>query len=152
MTLSYLQVVSIVLIIGLSPFILFYFYRLFPQTTVWENSLFTLTSNGFKTVHAFIWTASQKFIPVVLLSLWYVTCKYNWYHVIVLPLSLYILQFVNIVFFKDEVDILEIYFVIPIAIATWLTLFKIRKLTIRNLKLLELGKQLLKTKNDLNNK
>ncbi|NNL01838.1 MAG: hypothetical protein HKP39_06145, partial [Eudoraea sp.] len=54
---------------------------------------FKISSNGFNDVQTFIWIVSRKFIVMVFLSLWFITCKYWWKYAILSPLLLFTYQF-----------------------------------------------------------
>ncbi|SHI75139.1 hypothetical protein SAMN04488096_104103 [Mesonia phycicola] len=62
-----------------------------------------------------MWTLLTKFVPLYLLTVWFLTCKHWWYHVILIPIGMYLFQLISalnddIIFF-DEV---EIWYLIPV--------------------------------------
>ncbi|MCM8569958.1 hypothetical protein NE848_11250 [Gramella jeungdoensis] len=83
----------IALSIAFSPY-LFYLYEIFPSTPVWENSLFTYESKYYENVLTAAWTYLGKITPLFLLLIWFFTCKHWWYHVILIPASMYAYQLV----------------------------------------------------------
>ena len=89
----------IALIIALTPFI-FYLYEIFPSGSVWETSFFTYESLYYKSVLAAAWTYFGKLIPLMLLLIWFFTCKHWWYHVILVPLVMYGYQLLS-AFYED---------------------------------------------------
>lgn len=86
--------------IAASPYI-FYLYEIFPSSPVWENSFFTYESKYYENVLTAAWTYLGKITPLFLLLIWFFTCKHWWYHVILIPASMYIYQI--IVTFYDDV-------------------------------------------------
>jgi len=78
-------------IIAFSPYI-FYLYEIFPDGPVWENSFFTYESLYYQSVLAAAWTYLGKITPLILLLIWFFTCKHWWYHVILVPSIMYCYQ------------------------------------------------------------
>ena len=104
----------IALFIILSPYI-FYSYRSFPDSKTWETFLFTYESGFYDKVSVSAWTILTKFIPLYLLSIWFLTCKHWWYHVILIPIGMYLFQLISAI--NDDIkftDIVEIWFLIPV--------------------------------------
>ncbi|OEY71466.1 hypothetical protein APR40_06055 [Salegentibacter salarius] len=87
------------LIIAFSPY-LFYLYEIFPSSPVWENSFFTYESKYYENVLTAAWTYLGKIVPLLLLSIWFFTCKHWWYHVILVPVIMYGFQLVT-AFYED---------------------------------------------------
>jgi hypothetical protein len=85
--------------IAFSPYI-FYLYEIFPSTPIWENSFFTYESKYYENVLTAAWTYLGKITPLFLLLIWFFTCKHWWYHVILIPTSMYAYQLV-IAFYQD---------------------------------------------------
>ncbi|WP_423818864.1 hypothetical protein V5739_15100 [Salinimicrobium sp. TIG7-5_MAKvit] len=90
----------IALFIGFSPY-LFYLYEIFPSGSVWENSFFTYESKYYQSVNVAIWTYLNKLVPLLLLLIWFFTCKHWWYHVILIPLVMYAYQLFS-AFYEDQ--------------------------------------------------
>ena len=87
------------IIIAFSPY-LFYIYEIFPNGPVWETSFFTYESKYYEDVLTAAWTYSSKIVPLILLLIWFFTCKHWWYHVILVPLVMYAYQLTS-VFYED---------------------------------------------------
>lgn len=104
----------IALFIAITPYI-FYSYKIFPHTKVWENFLFTYHANYYLSVSSTIWTIMGKLIPLLLLFVWFFTCKHWWYHVILIPIGMFLFQLVSVA--NDDMlyfDVVEIWYLIPI--------------------------------------
>ncbi|SKB31300.1 hypothetical protein SAMN05660776_0308 [Salegentibacter holothuriorum] len=84
----------IALVIAFSPY-LFYLYEIFPNGRVWENSLFTYESKYYEDVMTAAWTFLGKLTPLVLLLIWFFTCKHWWYHSILVPITMYGYQLIT---------------------------------------------------------
>lgn len=114
-TSSYLVTGSIIaLIIAASPYI-FYSYTSFPQTKTWETFLFTYNADWYQMVQVSAWTMMGKFVPMLLLIIWFITCKHWWYHVLLIPIGMFAFQLFNVI--NDDVQItdeVEIWWLFPI--------------------------------------
>lgn len=87
----------IALLVAFSPY-LFYIYEIFPSGKVWENSFFTYESLYYEDVMTAAWTYTSKLVPLLLLFLWFFTCKHWWYHVILIPAVMYAYQLVSVIY------------------------------------------------------
>ncbi|WP_298519103.1 hypothetical protein [uncultured Kordia sp.] len=105
---------TLVLIIVCSPF-LYYLYEYSPEGKVWETPFFTITSNGYKNLYISFWIYLSKIVPLLLFILWFLTCRHWWYHVILIPISMYAFQLTNALYKNSaKIDEIEIYWLIPI--------------------------------------
>ncbi|MEL7270736.1 MAG: hypothetical protein AAGL34_14275 [Bacteroidota bacterium] len=103
------------LIIALTP-ILFYSHKYFPDG---ENKiqflLFSVTDNGFRDAPTALYYYLTKLVPLMLLIIWFVSCKNWWYHAILIPISMYGFQFFSVLATdSDKVDENEIFYVIAV--------------------------------------
>jgi len=104
----------IAFIIAITPYI-FYSYENFPDTKVWETFLFTYEANWYQKVYVSVWTMMGKFIPLLLLLIWFFTCKHWWYHAILIPSGMFAFQLFNVINDdKSFVDEVEIWWLLPI--------------------------------------
>ncbi len=81
----------IAVLIAVSPYI-FYLYEIFPDGRFWENALFTYESKFYEDVQTAMWTYLGKITPLMLLLIWFFTCKHWWYHAILVPIVMYAFQ------------------------------------------------------------
>lgn len=89
----------IAICIAFSPYV-FYLYEIFPNGPVWETSFFTYESKYYENVLTVAWTYLGKITPLFLLFIWFFTCKHWWYHIILVPISMYIYQILS-TFYQD---------------------------------------------------
>jgi len=104
----------IALLIAITPYI-FYSYEYFPHQKVWETFLFTYKANWYQEVYTTAWTLMGKFIPLLLLTIWFLTCRHWWYHIILIPIAMFLFQTISI--FNDDLryfDNVEIWYLIPV--------------------------------------
>ncbi|WP_290493550.1 MULTISPECIES: hypothetical protein [unclassified Leeuwenhoekiella] len=94
-SLSLLTGSLIAAILAASPYF-FYLYEGFPDVKVWETSFFGLNirydSQHYQSIYVVAWTLTGKVIPLVLLLIWFFTCKHWWYHAILIPIVMLGLQ------------------------------------------------------------
>ena len=102
----------LVIFIALSP-ILFYSYKSFPDSQVWETYFFTLET-GFPSWYAYAWYLSGKVIPLFLLLLWFFTCKHWWHWIILVPIAMYSFQLWGLINESGGYDEMEIIYILPL--------------------------------------
>ena len=92
-------------IIALIPY-LFYLYEGVPDTQVWDTFLFTYDSKVYESAYVVAWTLSGKLIPLLLLFIWFFTCRHWWYHVLLVPIIMYSYQIISFPMILDNKDII----------------------------------------------
>ena len=105
-----------VLLILITPF-LFKIHEYFPEDEGATVSIlgFELTSNGFRDVSVYVWFLLGKFIPLYLLTLWFLTCKHWWYHIILIPLCMYAFQIFEVLYSNDPyIDVENVLWILPV--------------------------------------
>lgn len=106
--------------IAVSP-ILFKLHELFPKdpNDTIEILNFTIDRNGFYDLSTYFWFLLSKFIPLYLLIIWFLTCKHWWYHIIIIPISMYVFQIFEVVFSQDNlIDTDNLLWILPICLIT----------------------------------
>ncbi|MFD0862154.1 hypothetical protein ACFQ1M_08030 [Sungkyunkwania multivorans] len=101
-------------LVAITPFI-FYLYEGVPDAKIWETPFFTYDSSYYGSAYMAFWNIMSKFVPLLICSLWFTTCRHWWYHVILIPISMYSFQLFGAL--NDDikyVDEVEIYYIIPI--------------------------------------
>nr|WP_286941742.1 hypothetical protein [Allomuricauda sp.] len=75
----------------------------------------TFTSNGFTTVGDAFYYYFLKITPLLLLVIWFITCKQWWYHAILIPIAMYGFQLFSVLTYEsNKVDENEILYVIAV--------------------------------------
>ncbi|WP_435047986.1 hypothetical protein [Formosa sp. S-31] len=100
--------------IAATPY-LFYLYESVPDTKIWDTFLFTYDSKFYGSVYVVAWTITGKIIPLLLMFIWFFTCRHWWYHVLIVPIAMFSFQIFTIL--NDDlqyVDSNQIYYLIPI--------------------------------------
>jgi len=113
-------------IIALTPY-LFTIWEGVPDQKTWDTFLFSYTSTYYESVQILAWTLINKIIPLLLLFIWIFTCRQWWYHVIFVPISMYVYQIITIL--NDDLRFSEtnqILYLLPIMAIIIPTIYLIR--------------------------
>ncbi|WP_047415174.1 hypothetical protein [Cellulophaga sp. Hel_I_12] len=104
----------VALLIAITPY-LFYIYEYFPDEPIYNTWLFDYESKFNLSIYVTMWLIMGKLIPLMLLILWFFTCKHWWYHIILIPIAMYSFQIFS-AFAQDTniIDEVEIFWLIPI--------------------------------------
>ena len=104
----------IALIIAISP-IFFYFYKYVPDTEIWTFLFIEFDSNGFSNVGDFFYYLFGKIVPLLLLIIWFITCKQWWYHALLIPIAMYSFQLFSVITYEsNRIDENEILYIIAV--------------------------------------
>jgi len=113
-------------ILAITPY-LFYLYESVPTSQVWDTFLFSYDSGGYKNANYVMWLFTGKAIPLLLLFIWFFTCRHWWYHVILVPIAMYLYQIFGI--FSDSitfVDQFQLMYLVPVMAIVIPTIYLIR--------------------------
>ncbi|MDN3667174.1 hypothetical protein ACFFU1_06945 [Algibacter miyuki] len=101
-------------IIASTPY-LFYLYEIVPHTPVWDNFIFRYDSTYYGSMKTLVWTLMGKTTPLLLLFIWFFTCRHWWYHTLLVPISMYIYQiFTTINEDTMFIDTNQLFYLLPI--------------------------------------
>ncbi|WP_242204665.1 hypothetical protein [Aestuariivivens insulae] len=101
-------------IIAITPY-LFYLHESVPDTRVWDTFLFSYDSKGWGDANFAMWVLTGKAIPLILLVIWFFTNRHWWYHVLLVPISMYVYQIFQI--FNENIsyiDEFQLIYMVPI--------------------------------------
>lgn len=113
-------------IIALTP-LLFNAYESVPDQKVWNTYFFTYDSEYYESAFVMAWTLMSKLIPLLLMFIWIFTCRHWWYHVILIPIGMFIYQI--IVILDDDLsfaDQNEVFVLLPVMIIIIPSIYLIR--------------------------
>ncbi|WP_417237983.1 hypothetical protein [Bizionia sp.] len=94
----------IAVFIASTPY-LFYLYESVPDQKVWDTFLFTYDSTHYGSVLTVAWTLTGKIIPLLLILIWFFTCRHWWYHVLIIPISMFIFQIFTVI--NDDISYVD---------------------------------------------
>ncbi len=117
----------IIILIVFSPYLL-YFHKSIPGDIENYETLFGLIKGGhYGYAQTFIYFLFAKLSPLILLFVWFITCKHWWVHALIIPISVYLSQLISI--FNDSlqyVDDVEFIYTVPIATIVMMLLYFVR--------------------------
>ncbi len=112
-------------ILAISPY-LFYLYESVPATQVWDTFLFKFDAGLLEDSNYVMWMLTGKVIPLLFLTIWFFTCRHWWYHVILVPMSMYVFQITSIFYSTSNIDEFQLMFLVPIMAIVIPTIYLIR--------------------------
>ncbi|MBI9042647.1 hypothetical protein [Lutibacter sp.] len=117
----------IMILILFSPYLM-YLHKSIPADLENFETIFGVIKGGhYKYAQVFIYFLLAKLSPLILLFLWFITCKHWWVHALIIPIVVYLFQMISI--FNDSlkyVDEVEFIYTIPIAAIVMGLLYFIR--------------------------
>lgn len=119
---------AVAFLICLSPFLL-YLHTFIPENITSFHTFFgVIKDSQFGSVQVFIFMIFNKFVPLFLLILLYITNKNWWSNIILIPIATYLFQLVSILLSSESfIDEVEFIYVIPIMVIILVPLYYIRK-------------------------
>ncbi len=91
-------------LIAITPYI-FYLYESVPDEKIWNTFLFRFESHYYESANIAFWIFSMKAVPLYLTLIWFFTCKHWWYHVLIIPISMFAFQLIAAI--NDETGVLD---------------------------------------------
>jgi hypothetical protein len=108
----------ITLIICLSPYLL-YMHTNVPEGALEIKTIFGTIKAGYyyPDLQIYIYYFFSKFAPLLLLLVWFITCKHWWVHAIIIPITVYLFQLISVINDNgDYVDEVTFIYTIPITL------------------------------------
>ncbi len=123
----YIDSIGVFLII-ISPFV-FKLHQYLPSNPEATVSVigFVFDSNGFADLNTYAWFLLSKIVPFYLLIIWFFTCKHWWYHIILIPATMYAFQVFEVLYSDDNIiDTRNIIWLLPVCMVVIPTVYFIR--------------------------
>ncbi|WP_296313219.1 hypothetical protein [Winogradskyella sp. UBA3174] len=86
---------SIIATVIVSTPLLYALHEYVPETKIWKTFLFTYESGVWQEAKYAMWVYTSKIIPLILLTIWFFTCRHWWYHALLVPIIMYAFQAVT---------------------------------------------------------
>lgn len=112
--------------IAITPYI-FYLYESVPDTKIWDTFLFAYNSGYFESANTAMYFFVSKAVPLLLIFIWFFTCRHWWYHALLVPITMFLYQIFNL--FNDDSDIIDefqLIYMIPVMAVIIPTIYLIR--------------------------
>lgn len=81
-------------IIASTP-LLFSLHESVPDEKIWSTFLFTYESGFWESAQYAMWVYTGKLLPLILMIIWFFTCRHWWYHALLVPIVMYSFQIVT---------------------------------------------------------
>tara|TARA_R110002074_G_scaffold173023_2_gene335703 strand:+ start:174 stop:728 length:555 start_codon:yes stop_codon:yes gene_type:complete len=75
--------------------LLFSLHEGVPDEIIWDTFLFTYESGYWESAQYAMWVYTGKLLPLVLVFIWFFTCRHWWYHALLVPIVMYVFQIVT---------------------------------------------------------
>jgi len=117
----------IALLIAFTPYLLYIHQNIAEDILSYETFLGTVKGGFYERVYTYIYFFFSKFVPLLLLLIWFITCKHWWVHAILIPLSVYLFQLISVINDGNEfVDTVTFIYTVPITTIVIVILYFIR--------------------------
>ena len=111
---SLIQGGIVVFIIAITPFFILFIQRISIRfKSIWESSFFTIKTS-YPSVYHLAWYLTGKCIPLLLLFIWFFTCKHWWHWIILVPIAMYSFQLWGIINESNDFDEVELIYILPL--------------------------------------
>lgn len=116
-----------VILIVTTPYLL-YFYQNLPSDSENLNTIFGVIKGGFfGSARMFIYYFFSKFVPLLLLFIWFITNKNWWVHALIIPITVYLFQLISVVNDSENyMDEVEFIYTVPFLVVIVMILYFIR--------------------------
>ncbi|WP_380290490.1 hypothetical protein [Hyunsoonleella rubra] len=94
-----------------------YFFTLHesvPDVKVWDTFFFTYDSGYLGSAQTAMWVFSGKIIPLMLIIIWFFTNRHWWYHVLLVPIVMYMYQITHLFYDERHLDEFQLIYMVPI--------------------------------------
>lgn len=117
----------IILLIILTPYLLYLYKSIDPDTQNIKTFFGTIKAGYYPNVQTYIYSFFAKFVPLLLLVIWFITNKHWWVHSLSIPISVYLFQLISIINDSEKYyDEVEFIYAVPITVVVLVILYFIR--------------------------
>lgn len=116
----------VILIIS-TPYLLYFYQNISEDIKSWDTIFGPIKGGYFGSVRMFIYYFFSKFVPLLLLFVWFITNKQWWVHSLIIPISVYLFQLISVVndseVYMDEVEFI---YTVPFLVVIVVILYFVR--------------------------
>jgi len=116
-----------VILIILTPYLLYFYQNISEDIKSWDTIFGPIKGGYFGSVRMFLYYFFSKFVPLLLLFVWFITNKNWWVHALIIPISVYLFQLISVVndseLYMDEVEFI---YTVPFLVVILVILYFIR--------------------------
>ncbi len=139
----------VIILIAITPYFLYIYKNIPPDLKDYKVFFGTIQGGKYGSIQTYFYFLFSKFVPLLLLLIWFATNKHWWVHVLIIPISAYLFQLISVVNDSTKfVDEFEFIYTLPFLVMVLLILYAIRyKLSIY-VRAIDLKKEMDKTMDD----
>ncbi len=109
------------------PYLLYIHKFIDQDLESFKTILGTIKGGRYLYAQTYIYMFFSKFVPLLLLIIWFITNKHWWVHALVIPISVYLFQLIAVVNDSEAyVDEIEFIYTVPIAVLVMVILYYLR--------------------------
>lgn len=117
----------IIFFIAATPYMLYMSQSIDPEIENLDTIFGVIKGGYYLTAQNFIYWFSTKFVPLLLLIIWFLTNKHWWAHALIIPISVYLFQLIAVCNDSiDYIDEVEFIYTVPIATIVMVILYYLR--------------------------
>lgn len=117
----------IIFLIIITPYLLYFSTNIPSELTEYKTIFGTIKAGYYDFVNLYIYWFFSKFVPLLLLFIWFITNKHWWVHALIIPISVYLFQLIAVINDSiDYVDEVEFIYTVPIALIVIVILYFLR--------------------------
>ncbi len=119
---------SIMVIFIISTPYFLYFYQNLPNDLENWNTFFGVVKGGYYgTARMYIYSFFSKFVPLLLLFIWFITNKNWWVHSLIIPITVYLFQLISVINDSEGyIDEVEFIYTVPFLVLILVILYFVR--------------------------
>ncbi|MDP2069380.1 MAG: hypothetical protein Q8K04_10475 [Lutibacter sp.] len=116
----------IILIIS-TPYLLYFYQNIPDKEENWVTIFGTIKGGYYGTAQIYIYTLFSKFVPFLLLFVWFISNKTWWVHALIIPITVYLFQLISVINDSEQyVDEVEFIYTVPFLVVIFVILYFIR--------------------------
>ncbi|PKP40681.1 MAG: hypothetical protein CVT95_13280 [Bacteroidetes bacterium HGW-Bacteroidetes-12] len=110
-----------------TPYLLYFYQSIPPDIENWDTLFGVIKSGYYPSVGLYIYYFSSKFVPLILLFIWFITNKHWWVHALIIPITVYLFQLIAVIndseLYMDEVEFI---YTVPFLVVIFVILYFVR--------------------------
>ncbi len=115
------------ILIVFTPYLLYFYQNIPDDVKNWDTIFGVIKGGYFGSARMFIYYFCSKFVPLMLLFIWFITNKQWWVHALIIPITVYLFQLISVANdsegFMDEVEFI---YTVPFLVLIIVILYFVR--------------------------
>jgi lysylphosphatidylglycerol synthetase-like protein (DUF2156 family) len=86
---------SLISTVIVSTPLLYLIHESVPDEVIWHTFFGTYKSGFWESAQYAMWVYTGKLVPLILITIWFFTCRHWWYHALLVPIVMYSFQLIT---------------------------------------------------------